>query len=249
MQNLLKDLGIKIVILSRSRYDIMTTQNLVPDWVEVVVPESQKDIYAKHISNKLITTPDNVKGLGMLRNWCLDNFKEETIIMLDDDIINCYCLTEKKARKMTKDKVIEILINTAIMAKDAGCGVFGFTQTDIRKYNGTEPFRLCTWVGGVIGVIGKSLRFRNDKFKVDIDFCLQNLLFNRIVWCDNRYYFIQYRDNNKGGNSEFRNSQDYEKSTQSLKDKWGDYIKIKKGKGSQISIKLNVPRKQNIKIY
>lgn len=248
MRNLLKELSIKIVILSRSRYDTMNTQNLVPDWVEVVVPESQKELYAERIKNDLITTPDDILGLGMLRNWCLDNFQEETVIMLDDDLINCYCLTEKRTRKMTKDKVVEILVNTAVMAKDAGCGVFGFTQTDIRKYNGTEPFKLCTWVGGVIGVIGKSIRFRNDKFKVDIDFCLQNLLTNRIVWCDNRYYFAQYRDNNKGGNSDFRTKEEYEKSINSLVKKWGKYVKVKKGKGSQISIKLDVQRKQNVKI-
>lgn len=248
MQNLLKELGIKIVILSRSRYDTITTHNLVPDYIEVVVPESQKELYQQKISNPIITTPNDIKGLGMLRNWCLDNFKEETIIMLDDDILKCYCITGKRAKAFTKDKVLEVLVNTAIMAKDAGCGVFGFTQTDIRKFNGTMPFNLCTWVGGVIGVIGKSIRFRNDKFKVDIDFCLQNLLTNRIIWCDNRYYFIQYRDNNKGGNSEFRTAKDYEQSTKSLKEKWGKYITVKHGKGSQISIKLNVDRKQDIKL-
>ena len=247
--NSLKELGIKIVILSRGRWDTINTHNLVPDYIEVVVPESQAELYRRNIPNKIITTPDDVKGLGMLRNWCLDNFEEETIIMLDDDIIKCYCITGKRAKRLTKDKVLEVLVNAAIMAKDAGCGVFGFTQTDIRKYNGTEPFTLCTWVGGVIGVIGRGLRFRNDKFKVDIDFCLQNLLVNRIVWCDNRYFFVQYRDNNKGGNSEFRTEKTYAESTKSLKEKWGKYVQIKHGKGSQPRVQLNVGRKQNIKLY
>ena len=133
------------------------------------------------------------------------------------------------------------------MAKDAGVGCFGYTQTDIRKYNGTAPFTLCTWVGCVIGVIGKGIQFRNDKFKVDIDFCLQNLMINRIIWCDNRYYFSQARDNNSGGNSLFRNQEEYEKSCQSLKEKWGSYINIKNDKHrSQISISLNVKRKQSL---
>ena len=248
MKNLLKELGIKIVILSRSRYDTITTHKVLPEWVEVLVPESQKSLYESKISNPIITTPDDVKGLGVLRNWCLDNFEEETIIMLDDDITSVYGLTQHKSKRQKPDVVVEILVNTAIMSKDAGCCVFGFNQTDIRKYNGTSPFSLCTWVGGVIGVIGKSIRFRNDKFKVDIDFCLQNLLINRIVWCDNRYFFWQRRDNNVGGNSDFRTNDNYRKSTETLKEKWGKYVKIKHKNGSQMQIHLNVPRKQNIKI-
>lgn len=248
MKNLLKDLGIKIVILSRGRADIITTTNILPEWVDVVVPQSQKEEYEKHIKNPIITTPDDVIGLGVLRNWCIDNFEEETVIMVDDDIFVCYCISGYRARRVKHDKLIEIIVNTAIMAKDAGVGVFGFTQSDIRKFNGTEPFTLCSWVGGVIGVIGKETRFRNDKFKVDIDFCLQHLLTDRFILVDNRYYFAQYRDNNKGGNSEFRSKDSYEQSTKSLKDKWGKYVQIRHGKGSQISIKLNVPRKQNIKL-
>ena len=246
MKNLLKELDIKIVILSRSRYDDIITTNLLPDFIEVLVPESQKELYQQRISNPVITTPDDIKGLGMLRNWCIDNFKEETIIMLDDDIIRCYSITGKRARKITKDELLQVIVNTAVMAKDLGVSVFGFTQTDIRKYNGTQPFNLCTWVGGVIGVIGKSQKFRNDKFKVDIDFCLQSLLNDRIIWCDNRYYFVQRRDNNLGGNAEFRTKQNLEESTKSLKEKWGKYVQITIKSGSQMSIKLNVHRKQDV---
>ena len=250
MQNLLKNLGIKIVILSRGRADAITTTKLLPDFIEVLVPESQREIYESSISNPVITTPDDIKGLGVLRNWCLSNFEEETVIMLDDDLYALYCNTGRHARQI-KDKmeVLEIIVNTAIMAKDAGVGVFGFFQTDIRKYKPTDPFSLCTWVGGLIGVIGKGIRFRNDRFKVDIDFCLTNLLVKRIIWCDNRYTFYQNRDNNKGGNAEFRNLEDYKKSCDTLKTKWGKYINVKEdGYGSQARITLKVKRKQDIKI-
>ena len=250
MKNLLKELGIKIVILSRGRSDSISTTKLLPDFIDVLVPESQKEQYEKAITNPIITTPDDIKGLGVLRNWCLSNFDEETVIMLDDDLFALYCNTGRHARKITDPlEVLEILVNTAIMAKDAGCGCFGFFQTDIRKYKPTDPFSLCTWVGGVIGVIGKTIRFRNDKFKVDIDFCLTNILVKRIVWCDNRYTFYQNRDNNKGGNAEFRNQEDYQKSCDTLKQKWGKYISIKNGVyGSQTRINLKVKRKQDIKI-
>lgn len=221
---------------------------MLPDFIEVVVPDDEVDLYSKVIPNPLVAIPKELKGLGPVRNWCINNFKEETVIMLDDDISRCYNIGGLHARGIKdKEELLEVLINTAIMAKDAEVGCFGYTQTDIRKYRGTDPFTLCTWVGGVIGVIGKGIQFRNDKFKVDIDFCLQNLMINRIVWCDNRYYFLQARDNNGGGNSLFRNQEEYEKSCKSLQEKWGSYIKIKNDlRKGQLNIKLNVQRKQKI---
>lgn len=55
----------------------------------------------------------------MLRNWCLDNFQEETVIMVDDDINKFYCLTELHARSVVGEEFVQVLINTAVMAKDA----------------------------------------------------------------------------------------------------------------------------------
>lgn len=249
MKSLLKELDIKIVILSRSRSDTITTHKLLPSFIEVLVPESQKDLYKAKVANPVITTPDDIVGLGKLRNWCIDNFKEQTIIMLDDDITKCYCLTGYRTKAIRDPEVVlEVILNAAIMAKDLGVGCFGFSQTDIRKYNATQPFDLCTWVGGIIGVIGKGIRFRNDKFKVDIDFVLQNLLTKRIIWQDTRYYFFQLRDNNAGGNSDFRTKENYIQSTKTLKDKWGKYLKISNKHASQLKITLNVKRRQSIKL-
>lgn len=236
-----------MIILSRGRATTITTTNILPNWVEVLVPESEREAYEKQIENPILCIPDEYKGLGQVRNWVLDNFSEETVIMIDDDIVKCYCITREKAYKVAGDDLTDVLFNTAIMAKDSGAKIFGYTQTDIRKYKGCEPFQLCTWVGCVVGVIGRKFKFRNDKFKVDIDMCLQNLLVERIIWCDNRYYFFQQRDNNAGGNATYRTESEFQKSVESLLNKWGDYLKQGKSNKSQISLRLNVKRKQDIK--
>lgn len=245
----LKRLGLRVLILSRGRSGSIArdTCSVLPEDVEVLVPESEVGQYAREIPNPLLTVPDEVEGLGMLRNWVLDNIPEESVVMVDDDITSLYQLDLKKSRNVKdRDEALQVLVNAWVMAKDAGAGVFGFSQTDIRKYKGTDPFSLCSWVGGVIGVIGRRLRFRDDPFKVDIDFCLQNLLVNRIVWVDNRYFWWQHRDNNFGGNAEFRTESAYERSIETLKDKWGDLIKVKTVK-TQKRITLNVERKQAIR--
>lgn len=246
MKNLLKDLDLKIVIISRGRYDSITTHELVPDFIEVVVPNSEVELYKEAIPNPVIGIDDDIIGLGKLRNHIMDKFEENTVIMLDDDLLYVYNLENPKAvRHDNPETVLWILINASVMANDLGVGVFGFSQVDIRKYSSAEPFKLTGWVGGVIGVIGKDIRFRNDKFKVDIDFCLKNLYEHRILWIDNRYYFAQRRDNNKGGNSAFRTKADFDDSVNKLKRKWGKYLKVSENK-SQISIAINVSRKQPI---
>lgn len=214
--------------------------------MEVVAPESEKEAYKSSLQNPILTIPDKYEGLGQVRNWVLDAFNEDTVIMIDDDITRVYNLEGKLSRKIEGEELTDVLFNTAIMAKDAGASVFGFSQTDIRKYKGTEPFGICSWVGCVIGIIGRKHRFRNDKFKVDIDMCLQSLLTERIVWIDNRYYFNQNRDNNAGGNGQFRTEELFRKSVDSLKSKWGAYLKEGKHK-NQIRLSLNVKRRQDIK--
>lgn len=248
VRNCLKDLSIKFVIISRGRSDTICTHLLLPDFIEILVPTSEKELYQEKCNNPIITIPDEIHGLGQVRNWCLKNFEEETVIMIDDDVNVVYDITgEKSERIEDKDKLYQIIVNAAIMAKDAGAKCFGFSQTDIRKYNGTEPFKINGWVGCCIGVIGKDLSFVDNKLKVDIDFCLKNMYYNRYLWIDCRYYFSQIRNNNKGGNSKYRSEAEFENATRMLKRKWGKYISIRKHQ-NDYAIKTSVKRKQSLKL-
>ena len=101
MKNLLKDLDVKVLILSRGRYNTIKTVDILPSYIEVLVPESEEQEYRNRIDNPILTVPDSIKGLGYLRNWVLDNFPERTVIMLDDDISKCYELTHEKTKSIT----------------------------------------------------------------------------------------------------------------------------------------------------
>jgi len=242
----LKLYDIRILILSRGRSESATTPSLLPDWVEMLVPESEKELYAAKFANPVLTTPDDVKGLGNLRNWVLDNFKENTVIMIDDDIKYMHCITGEKARRIEdKNEFVQILINDAVMANDLGVHIFGFTQTDIRKYKGIEPFSFNGWVGCCIGVIGRKYKFRDDYFKVDIDYCLKCLLVDRIIFIDNRYYFLQNRDNNTGGNATFRTKELFEKSVETLLNKWQGCLSKKYNK-TQVSLRITTTTRQKL---
>lgn len=243
----LKHLGIRILVPSRGRSEVARTQRILPDWVEFVVPKSQESDYRKAIDNPLILIPDEINTLGTTRNYILDSIEEETIIMLDDDIFKMYCLTGENTKEVKDpEEVIQVLVNTAIMAKEAGARVFGFSQSDIRKYKGHSPFSMCTWLGTVIGVIGRKYRFLDGRNKVDVDYCLQNLLVERIVWCDCRYWFRNNKNAVKGGTSETK-TQDSEKADYDfLEKRWGEYVKRAKNGKSNRKLRLNVERKQKL---
>ena len=241
-------MGIRILILSRGRSGSIAdkTCRVFPEWVEVLVPESELEEYRRKIPNPLLTVPDDVEGLGRLRNWVLDNFEDETVVMVDDDVNYFYRLTGPTTERVEDpEEVVQVVANAAVMAKDAGLHCFGFSQTDIRKFNATMPFCLTGWVGCLIGVIGRKFRFRDDKFKVDIDYCLQCMLVDRVIWIDARYWLSQSRDNNMGGNAKFRTQEEFERSLDSLVSKWGDALKVRSHK-NQLNIRTNVKRRQVI---
>jgi len=250
-KNYLKKYDIRLVVISRGRSSSIAnkTLSILPEWVDVVIPEEEKEEYEKVCNNPLVTYDGNeINGLGMTRNFVLDTFEENTVIMLDDDLNRIYSYTGELTRHISDiGEILQTFINTAVMSLDLGVSMFGYNMKDIRMYNGTEPFILNGWVGGIIGINGRKFRFRNDAFKVDVDFALQCLLVDRIVWVDNRFGFSVGIENNKGGSSIYRNEKRIEESVVGMRKKWGSAIVIKKdGHNNNMKTKINVPRKQAI---
>jgi hypothetical protein len=224
----------------------MTSQKVFP-YGTLLVPESEKEKYRQIEVAGVDTIPDDVIGLGRIRNYVLDKYKEEIIVMVDDDIRGILYLGRRKAMRITNVEMIRMLIeNTAQMAVDLGVGAFGFNQSeDVRKFSPIRPFRLNAIIGCVVGVIGRDVRFSDDiQFKCDTDFSLKQLLKNRIIFTDQRYGFMQKREFNMGGNSLFRTMPKLEAEKKLLKSKWKKHVSFPMGKGrDRIKVKVvKVPR-------
>ena len=191
--------------------------------------------------------PATVRGISKVRNWVMDNIKTDIVIMFDDDITNCNCIIGPRYYRLSRNDITQLLINTALTAKNLGVCCFGFNQTwDIRKYSPFEPFKLNTWVGGVVGVVSREIRW-DEKLtcKCDIDYSLQNLQKKRILWVDQRHSFVQKRDKNLGGNSIFRTQDIIDAERKCLKRKWGSHIRFSNVKTTQRTI-ISVNRKSII---
>ena len=174
----------------------------------VCVPESQADEYRKYHPS-VVAHPDTVYGMGQKRQWILDNFDDDIIFMADDDI-EClvYMGGEQgftgglRTKVKDPDRIWEVLLNTASIARDLGTNLFGFNEiADIRKFDYLQPFSTRDRINGfAMGIIKDGQRFDSRLVvKQDYDFFLMSLYWKRFIWRDDRYAFLAKHYTNKGG--------------------------------------------------
>lgn len=225
----------KIIIPSKNRADVVGDKalRLFPD-ATLCVGEDEVDAYAR-LSDRLLVHPAGVVGIGPLRQWVLDHVDDPCVVMVDDDVTHVYSQVGfHKLRIEDADTARAMVERLAILAQDAGVRVFGFNQAARPlTYANFRPFSLDTWVGGLIGIIGRELRFDTSLLlRADIDFCLQSLLHDRIVLVDGRYSFIHTRFAGGGGNAANRSSERHEREIAYLRRKWAPYLDVVQAKGT-----------------
>lgn len=235
----------EIVIPSRRRAATIRRHSLrlFPHAI-VLVDERERDDYAP-VAPRLITHP-SLPTLGRIRQYALDTINDEVLIMADDDVTCCtYTGAERTTTTRDPERIASILEVTAQCAMDAGCSLFGFNQTAGHrgKANLLRPFLLSSWVGTVIGFIGRSLRYdprisNHD----DIDICVSALLRDRIIWQDNLHGFVHDNGTGTGGLSSHRRDEEVKAARDYLLRKWGSAIKMKTSR-TRTGLALNISRK------
>ncbi len=225
----------KIVIPTRGRAGVIGQKSLrlFPD-ATLCVGKDEEEAYAK-LSKRLLVHPADVVGIGPLRQWVLDHVKDPCVVMIDDDVTHAYSQVGFHKRRIEDAETAQAMVERmAILAQDAGARVFGFNQAARPlAYANFKPFSLNTWVGGVVGIIGRELRYDTRLLlRADIDFCLQSLMHDRIVLVDARYSFIHTRFAGGGGNAANRSSERHRQEIEYLQRKWGPYLRVVQAKGT-----------------
>ncbi len=223
----------KIIIPTKGRADTVADKSLrlFPD-ATLCVGGDEAAVYRK-VSNRLLIHPPEVVGIGPLRQWILDNVKDRCVVMVDDDVKHVYSIVGFYKERFDDPDVAQAIVErSAILAMDAGVRVFGFNQAwDVRKYNPFKPFVLNGWTGGVIGIVGRELRYDTSLLlRADIDFCLQSLVRDRIVLIENRYSFVHDRFAGRGGNAAQRSSERHAREIAYLRRKWGAHLDVRQVK-------------------
>lgn len=225
----------QIIIPSKGRSDIIREKalRLFPD-ATLCIGDDEVDAYGT-VSDRLLVHPASIVGIGPLRQWVLDHVDDPVVVMVDDDVTHVYSQVGFHKRRIEDaDTARAIVERLAILAVDAGVRVFGFQQAARPfTYANFRPFSLNTWVGGLIGIVGRELRFDQSLLlRADIDFCLQSLLHDRIVLVDGRYSFIHTRFAGGGGNAANRSSARHEQEIAYLRRKWGQWLAVAQAKGT-----------------
>lgn len=238
----------RIVIPSRKRVESCAhALTLFPDALVCVAANEENDY--KSLGVGLLIHPDNVAGIGPLRQWILDNVDDETVVMVDDDVYEVRTPVGEitKSHTLRDPLAIEqILLNAEEMAKGLETPVFGFDQTggDVRKFKPHDPLRLNSWTGGVIGIIGRELRYDTTLLlRADIDYCLKAMFKYRVVCIDTRYSFVHKRFKNRGGNDHMRSSDRNALEIERLLARWGKWLNVERAK-TTLKLKVKVKRRQ-----
>ena len=225
----------RFIIPTRGRADVIGKKALLlfPD-ATLCVGADEVEPYSR-LSQNLLDHPPEVVGIGPLRQWVLDHVDDPCVVMVDDDVTHVYSQVGfHKERIEDADTARAIVERMAILAQDAGVRVFGFNQAARPlTYANFRPFSLNTWVGGIIGIIGRELRYDTRLLlRADIDYCLQSLMHDRIVLVDGRFSFIHTRFAGSGGNARQRSAERHAQEIAYLRRKWGPYLDVVQAKGT-----------------
>jgi len=128
------------------------------------------------------------------------------------------------------DAIREVIENSLRVSEDLGIGVFCWARSensimlDVRAL----PMRFVAPMAASFGIRGPARSRRYDaelSTREDVDFTLQSLLADRIVYADMRFYFQHGRSfSGTGGNAGQLTVEQFDAATARLKEKWGDFL-------------------------
>jgi hypothetical protein len=198
-----------------------------------VVPESQRDEYAKEIGAKrLILIPDEADGnIAKKRNWILENLPRP-LVMIDDDVSS---LGHYESRRHGYTKRIDLdpadvddFIKMSFdMCNQFNAKLWGLAQNqDNRIYKEFLPFSLNKIsLGPFQGHLDHPLKFDESVgAKDDYDMALQQLNKYRKIFRWNKFHYMCEHGNNSGGCVATRSKEKEIEQCQRIMKKWGKRI-------------------------
>lgn len=222
--------AVRVVIPSRRRIGNVKALQLFPKATLCVCEDEAADYAAAYPENDLLVHPVGLGGIGPLRQWILDNVPDLGVLQVNDDVHKLTAIGSGFRRGHSADDAEILVASTAQCALDIGASVFGFSQTsgDVRKFQPDAPFGVSGWAGGVVGFLGRKHRYDQKLLlRADIDFFLQCLRRDRIVWIETRYSFEEVRFKGAGGNAKNRSQERHQHEMNYLKKKWGPWVEIR----------------------
>ena len=244
-------LDLKVVIPSKDRPEnVRRMAEMLPD-ASWVLNEAQAEIYRRAgvAKRKMILHPEDLRGIGKLRNFMLDTISNEILVWIEDDLKFILVWSGSYYKKLRKpEDIMAVITTTAQVAKDAGVSLFGWgNHARGMRFRKNDPFNFIGPISRAAGVVGRKLRWDERLVgSADTDATLQSLLTDRIIFTDTRYYFnCGEIMANKGGLQAVRTKANRDRDVALVKAKWGDYVNL--GAAKRAGQMTGVPR-NNIRV-
>lgn len=217
----------KIVVPSYKRSGDVPTRKTIPDCI-LAVHEFEYNDYKKEQGGEFLVIPDNLRGnIAKVRNYILDNIKDDKIVMLDDDVKAVGYFENYKPFIMKYNKILDFLDMGYNMCEELGSKLWGINlQSDPKFYRIFAPISL---LGAVLGTFSchykPTLRYDENLFlNEDYDFFLKNIKKYRKVLRFTKYHYIADHLNKKGGCGAYRLKDTEIEQAKIMKKRWGSKV-------------------------
>lgn len=216
--------SVGIYVPSCNRSENVHDRKLLPNSrFSYVVRKSQEKLYlSEGCVNVIAVEDEEINSLGKVRQWIIDNAKEDVVIQVDDDVKSLRYVLKENTRELTDDEVVGELLRVSQIILDLDLGFASTAMNpDPRRANSEFVWKEIT--GGICWFNKKALkaRYERELMKVDADFMLQELLYNRICVVPKYLGLMAEHDVNKGGNNVNKTYARLVSDNEYLKTKWG----------------------------
>lgn len=196
--------------------------------LKVFVDEREAESYAR-FGDRLVLHP-GLKTISAIRQFMLDRIETDCVVMMDDDLIGVAPLVGVSRKPIRRaDEVERVILSLALCARDSDAKAFGWNRNAnpgfMRMH---DPFHLVAPLAGAFGIIGRDIRFDTALIHgQDVDFTLKQILENRIVLADLRYYFdFGPVGGGTGGLQDVRTRERIMDNIATLERRWGKYLEL-----------------------
>jgi hypothetical protein len=236
----------EIAIPSKGRANLITSQKIFKSAI-LYIPENELMQYSIY-KNKIVTIPNEIKGITATRNWILKN-SDKNIFFLDDDLqyggyIERTDLKYKVKRVTEEEVYINEIEKLFEISRQCNSKIFGFftVGNNLTNYS-YNPFLfngVC--LGSCMGIINDGTYYFDESFEVkeDYELTLRHLV-ERGITVRSNILFMQHEHTQLRGGCRDSKRIDKEKSAiKRLIKMYPGMIKEAKHRGTSFSIQLNL---------
>lgn len=211
-------------IPSYKRSENLHDKKLLSEGCTYVVRKSEERLYRAEGVEVIAVEDEKINSLGKVRQWIIDNAKEDVVVQIDDDVEQLGYVLKPNLIVLDESQVIDEIMRIAQILLDLNLGFASLSMNPNLTFHNSE-FLFKAITGGVCWFNKKSIKgkYEPDLMKVDTDFMLQELLYNRICIVPDYIGLYAKHDTNKGGNNTNKSYARLVNANNYLKTKWGKH--------------------------